>query len=71
MALPLEEAEEIENLHAFCKKYAPYADLADACIVRLSELYPKAVVLTVDREHFRIYRRFRNQIIPCDFGPAR
>lgn len=37
--------------------------LADACLVRMSELLPDSVVLTLDSD-FRIYRQHRNQIIP-------
>ena len=38
-------------------------DLADACIVRLSELHPDAAVVTIDQD-FRVYRRNRRQSIP-------
>jgi uncharacterized protein len=37
--------------------------LADACLVRMSELYPGYDVITLDRD-FEIYRRHRNQLIP-------
>ena len=44
-------------------------DLADACLVRMSELFPKVRVLTVDTD-FRIYRRNGRQVIPvCMPGP--
>ncbi len=43
--------------------------LADSCLVRLSELQPKAKVVTLDAD-FRIYRRNRNQEIPL-LMPAR
>jgi uncharacterized protein len=43
--------------------------LADACLVRMSELLPKSVILTLDSD-FRIYRRHRNQRIPL-LMPAR
>lgn len=36
--------------------------LADACLVRMSELMPRSVVFTVDSD-FRIYRRQRRQMI--------
>jgi predicted nucleic acid-binding protein len=39
-------------------------DWTDACVVFLSELHRHCRVLTVDREDFAIYRRFRNQSIP-------
>ena len=44
--------------------------LADACIVRLSELYPVLPVLTLDSD-FRIYRRNKRDLIPCLMPPNR
>jgi len=45
-----------------------YADvpmsLADACLVRMSEVLPDPIVLTTD-SHFRIYRRHSRQVVPC------
>jgi uncharacterized protein len=37
--------------------------LADACLVRLSEIHPSAAVFTLDSE-FRIYRRLGRRVIP-------
>jgi predicted nucleic acid-binding protein len=37
--------------------------LADACLVKMAELYTDASVLTLDSD-FKIYRKHRNQIIP-------
>jgi hypothetical protein len=37
--------------------------LADACLVRLSEIVPDAVVFTLDAD-FRIYRRRGRAVIP-------
>ena len=37
--------------------------LADACLVRLAELYDDAAVLTVDRD-FAVYRKHSRQAIP-------
>jgi predicted nucleic acid-binding protein len=42
--------------------------LADACLVRMSELTPNAVILTLDSD-FRIYRRHRRQRIPLLIPP--
>ena len=58
-----------EALYTLMKKYPKRMDLGDAAIVRLSELHPHAVVLTVDRADFTVYRRFRDQTIPCEFPP--
>jgi predicted nucleic acid-binding protein len=45
-----------------------YADtpmsLADACLVRMTEVLPDPTVLTTDA-HFRIYRRHSRQVVPC------
>jgi predicted nucleic acid-binding protein len=57
------------RLHQLAAQYHPRMDVADAAIVRLSELYPHHTILTVDREDFIIYRRNQKQPLPCDFGP--
>jgi len=38
--------------------------LADACLVRMSELKRDTRVFTVDERDFNIYRRFERKIIP-------
>lgn len=60
---------EAGRLHELASQYEPRMDVADAAIVRLSEIYPQHTVLTVDKEDFRVYRRNGKQAIPCDFGP--
>ena len=37
--------------------------LADACPVRMTELEPQSVVVTLDSD-FKIYRRNKRQVIP-------
>jgi predicted nucleic acid-binding protein len=39
-------------------------DLADLCVIRLSEIYPMHKVLTVDGSDFRVYRRNSREPIP-------
>jgi uncharacterized protein len=51
------------HLRALCAKY-PEMDFCDAAVVRLSELHPRAVVLTTDTAHLTVYRRFNNKPIP-------
>lgn len=46
-------------------------DLADLCIIRMSELYPKHPVITVDREDFRVYRRNKRETIPLICPPEK
>jgi len=42
--------------------------LADACLVRLSELHPKLPLVTLDSD-FKVYRRHGRQLIPV-IAPA-
>jgi predicted nucleic acid-binding protein len=44
-------------------KFEPM-DAADASLVVLSELFPKARLVTIDARHFRIYRRRENEPVP-------
>ena len=38
--------------------------LADACLVRMSELKRDCRVFTLDQKEFQVYRRFERQVIP-------
>lgn len=58
--------EEIEHVHRLLAHY-PQMDLADACLVRMSELTPDCQILTIDRKDFSVYRRFRNKSVPSIF----
>jgi predicted nucleic acid-binding protein len=44
-------------------------DLADLCLIRMSELHPNHDVITMDREDFRIYRRNKREVIPLICPP--
>ena len=46
-------------------------DLADLCLIRMSELYPRHSLITVDRADFRVYRRNKRETIPLICPPAR
>lgn len=46
-----------------------HPDLADLCLIRMSELYPDHPVITVDGD-FRIYRRNRREVIPLIMPPG-
>lgn len=41
--------------------------LADACLVRMSELHSQYWIWTVDRNGFSTYRRMGKRTIPCEF----
>lgn len=38
--------------------------LADLCLIRMSELFPRHLVITVDEDDFRAYRRNKREAIP-------
>ena len=57
-------ADHATRLRALLKKYrSTPMSLADACLVRMSELNPRHTVLTTDSD-FRIYRRDGRHVIP-------
>ncbi len=61
----------LSQLAALAKRYADRRpDLADLCLIRMSELYPRHSVLTVDRDDFRIYRRNKREAIPVISPPS-
>jgi uncharacterized protein len=51
------------------ESYNYCADLADLCLIRMSELHPECHVITVDRADFRVYRRNRREMIPVICPP--
>ncbi|MGH8628172.1 MAG: hypothetical protein ACREYC_23880 [Gammaproteobacteria bacterium] len=47
------------------RKYANVPmSLADACLVRMTEILPDPVILTTDAD-FRIYRRHGRHVVPA------
>ncbi len=44
-------------------------DLADACIVRMTELHRDSQVIAVDRDDFSVYRRNGRGLIPTIAPP--
>lgn len=61
----------LESLRDLAVRYADRdPDLADLCLIRMSELHPRRVLLTVDAEDFRVYRRNKRESIPLLCPPA-
>ena len=61
--IPFHLSEEIANIQMLMKRYQNVPmSLADACLVRMSELILGSSVLTLDSD-FRIYRKNKNEII--------
>lgn len=56
--------KHLEPIERLMQRYASAPmSLADACLVRMTELHPGAQVLTLDSD-FRIYRRHGRQVVP-------
>jgi predicted nucleic acid-binding protein len=63
--------DHLPHLSALAKRYKDRKpDLADLCLVRMSELYPRHHVITVDHEDFRVYRRNKREAIPLILPPG-
>ena len=63
--------DHLAHLAALAKRYkGRKPDLADLCLIRMSELHPKHSVITVD-EDFRLYRRNKREVIPLISPPRR
>jgi len=60
----LEIEDQLADLRTLMSRYRDRPmSLADACLVRLSELHRDSKVFTLDSD-FRIYRRHGNKVIP-------
>jgi hypothetical protein len=61
-------ANELPRVLELACKYADRPmDLADACLVRMTELTAHSRVWTIDREDFSTYRRHGRQRVPVEF----
>lgn len=67
--LAFDLAEQIGPVRSLLEKYEDQEmDLTDACIVRMSELFPDCKVFSIDSD-FTVYRRLRDQTIPTVYPP--
>jgi len=62
-------ASHVEHLYDLAIRYADlHPDLADLCLIRMSELYPRHTLITIDKD-FRVYRRNKRETIPAILPP--
>ena len=62
--------EHLPQLQALAKRYSDRKpDLADLCLIRMSEMHPHHKVIAIDREDFGVYRRNKRDIIPLICPP--
>lgn len=71
IVLAFDLSAQAGSVLALLKKYADREmDLADACIVRMTELTRNCRVITVDREDFTVYRRNGRALVPIIAPPV-
>jgi len=71
LTIPFLLAEQCKEVSALLERYANVPmSLADACLVRMSEMVAGCAVFTLDSD-FHIYRRHRRQKIPLLIPPDR
>jgi len=64
LRIGLELEDQADAIAALMSRYPERMDLADACVVRMSELNKQCRVFTLDRRDFSIYRRNGREVIP-------
>jgi uncharacterized protein len=65
-------AGHLDRLHDLSTRFEDRKpDLADLCLIRMSELYPRHAVITVDEDDFRVYRRNKREAIPLLCPPKK
>lgn len=63
--------DQLAGVTRFLEKYGDQGiDLTDACVARMSELFPASPIFTVDGRHFQILRRFGNERLPVQLFKA-
>ena len=63
--------DHLARLSELAARYADRKpDLADICLIRMSEMHPRHPVVTTDLADFRVYRRGRREAIPLIHPPA-
>ena len=69
LRLAFDTNRNLEQLLELARRYEDRKpDLADLCLIRMSELYPRHTVITINENDFRVYRRNKREIIPI-LGP--
>jgi uncharacterized protein len=62
--------KNIEEVAVLADRYADRKpDLADLCLIRMSEMHGELPILTVDETDFRVYRRNGREVIPIVCPP--
>jgi uncharacterized protein len=63
-------SDNLQQIQELARRYTDRnPDLADLCLIRMSELHPRYPVITVDESDFRVYRRNKREAIPLICPP--
>lgn len=63
-------SRHLTQLRELARRYQDRCpDLADLCLIRMSELYPRYPLITVDEADFVVYRRNKREVIPTICPP--
>ena len=72
LRVEFELQQQVHYLEQIAQRFSSRApDLADLCLVRMSELFPRHTIVTVDESDFRVYRRNKREVIPILCPPRR
>lgn len=72
LQIAFELPRQLEHVRDLAARYGDrHPDLADLCLIRMSELYPRHTLITVDEEDFRVYRRNKREAIPLLCPPRK
>ncbi len=70
LKLAFDLSKNIEQVAELAQRYQDRRpDLADLCLIRMSEIHVDIPVLTVDETDFRVYRRNGREVIPMVCPP--
>jgi len=65
LKLAFDCSRNLDRLAELAHRYDDRApDLADLCLIRMSELFPRHTIVTTDENDFRVYRRNKRETIP-------
>lgn len=69
--IAFELPENVDEITKLAERYEiRNPDLADLCLIRMSEINPGLPVITIDKTDFRIYRRNKRDVIPIICPPS-
>jgi uncharacterized protein len=70
LQLAFDLSSNFDHLAELAKRYDDRKpDLADLCLIRMSELYPRHALITINEKDFRVYRRNKREAIPLVCPP--